>query len=123
MQVVWLIISLKIMKRSLFYRYLKCRKLMIVASTMSIIYFALHLIPNSAGISMFFNVKMNILRYVYQNFKQQGYDYTPTTFVLVIIADLILNIYLPIFVLFNTKFIEFKVYLSDILIGRRLEKE
>lgn len=123
MQVVWLIISLKIMKRSLFYRYLKCRKLMIVASIMSIVYFGLLIIPNSTGAPNYFSIKLLILRYVYKNFEENYYNYTPTTFIVLIIVDLLINLYLPIFVLFNTKFIEFKVYLSDILLGRRLEKE
>jgi hypothetical protein len=123
MQIVWLRFSLKYMKRSLYYRYLKCKKLMIVASIMSIVYFTLLITPTSSRIGLYYNIHMNIIRHAYRDFTHSGFQYTPTSFIIFIVTDLLLNIDLPIYVLFNIRYIEFKVYLSDILIGRKLEKE
>lgn len=104
-----------VLKKSLHYHYIRIKKNLIISTILTVIYFALLIAPGFDN--YFFNQSVNLIRYWDQ---RATYNNGRAYFITIIVFQVFLNIYLGVFAVFNLLTIEFKIYLWDLLYGRRI---
>lgn len=105
------------MKRKLHYRYVQQKRTLIISSILTILYFTLLGVPFDKK-PIYSNVYLNLIKWGYKRLGNVTIE--PWLFVFSVVMDILLNIYLVFFTLFNTQNVEFKIYLKDLLYGRKI---
>lgn len=115
-QFVLLFIIMKTLKKSLHYHYIRNKRNLVISTILTVMYFVFLLAP--LKYHYFFNQSVNLMM-----FERKPGDNLPVSFSYFLTAlamQVLLNIYLGVYTVFNMRTIEFKIYLWDLLYGRRI---